>query len=247
MDSLGYIDNYFKGEFPPEEARQFEKRIQEDAAFAEEVAFYLSAIMAGKEQLEEERKLQFRELYQHNSQTGSNLTVVKRPLVRRMVTRLSAAAMVAAVVFGLFVVFTASSPQQLADRYIKEKLETLPVNMGPMDSIQNGSRLYNEGKFGEALQEFAEIIKANPADYTAIKHAGIASLRLQDYDRALDYFRKLESFSTLHANPAVFYQALTLMKRNQAGDAEKAKQLLHRVEDKDLDRKQDAQDLLKKM
>ena len=67
MDSLEYIDSYFKGGFSPEEARQFERSIQDDPVFAEEVAWYLSASVALKEELIEEKKNRFRELY---SQSG---------------------------------------------------------------------------------------------------------------------------------------------------------------------------------
>jgi len=52
-DSLEYIDNYFQGKSLPEEKKLFEQRIAEDPAFAEEVAFYLSAQQIGKEHLAE--------------------------------------------------------------------------------------------------------------------------------------------------------------------------------------------------
>jgi tetratricopeptide (TPR) repeat protein len=246
MDSLGYIDNYFKGECSPEEARLFDRRVQEDPAFAEEVAFYVSALAAGREQVAEERKVQFRELLRLQKQTNTNLTVVRKPLVRRMVTSLAAAASVAAVVFGLIIVFRPTSPSQIAESYIKENLKTLPVKMGPMDSFQKSIDLYNDGKYSEALQAFEGNLRSNPSDSKILEEAGITCLRMQDYDKALDYFRRLESHPQ-HANPAVFYEALTLLRRNLAGDTEKAQQLLQEVQDKDLDMKEAARDLLKKL
>ena len=70
MDSLEYIDAYFRGEAPQEETRQFEQRIQDDPAFAEEVAFYLTAREASKEELVEERKRDFRALYRPRQNSG---------------------------------------------------------------------------------------------------------------------------------------------------------------------------------
>ena len=66
QSSLEYIDQYFQGTPLPEEASAFEKRITEDPAFAEEVAFYLSARQALKEKLAEEKKSTFREIYAQN-------------------------------------------------------------------------------------------------------------------------------------------------------------------------------------
>ena len=43
MDNLDYIESYFTNVLAPDQAREFEKRIESDPVFAEEVAFYLSA------------------------------------------------------------------------------------------------------------------------------------------------------------------------------------------------------------
>ena len=63
MDSLEYIDSYFGGGFSPEEAGRFEQRIQEDPAFAAEVAYYISARAALKEARSEEGIARFGEIY----------------------------------------------------------------------------------------------------------------------------------------------------------------------------------------
>jgi hypothetical protein len=62
MDSLEYIDTYFRGKRTEAERRQFEKRILEEPAFAEEVAFYLSAAQAARELESEEKRNRFRNL-----------------------------------------------------------------------------------------------------------------------------------------------------------------------------------------
>jgi tetratricopeptide (TPR) repeat protein len=79
----------------------------------------------------------------------------------------------------------------------------------------------------------------------ALKNLGLTYLRLGNYDKALTYFRQLEKYA-LYSNPAIFYQALTLMKRNQPGDKEKAKELLQRVRDNDLEGKEFAEKWLDK-
>jgi tetratricopeptide (TPR) repeat protein len=128
------------------------------------------------------------------------------------------------------------SPQQLADNYIKKELEKLGVMMNSKeDSMQKAMNLNNEGKFNESLQWLEDMIKADTANFDAKKKAGIVCLRLQQYDKAIGYFEQLESYTSLYANPGKFYRALTLMKRNQPGDAATAKQLLQEVVEKDIE------------
>jgi anti-sigma factor RsiW len=61
-----YIEAYFSGALSPEERKEFEKRIEMDKNFAEEVAFYLSAKQVLKEELIKEKKDWFRQLADQN-------------------------------------------------------------------------------------------------------------------------------------------------------------------------------------
>jgi tetratricopeptide (TPR) repeat protein len=78
------------------------------------------------------------------------------------------------------------------------------------------------------------------------KYAGIVSLRLGQYDKAINYFSQLANYTQLYANPGKFYHALTLMKRNRPGDKQTAKILLEQVVQNDLEEKETAQQWLKK-
>jgi tetratricopeptide (TPR) repeat protein len=117
--------------------------------------------------------------------------------------------------------------------------------MGEPDSLQNGFRLYNGGQYDSALQQFESILQKDTGNYLSKKYLGIVYLTLGNYDKALLYFQQLENNSR-YSNPAIFYQALTLMKRSQPGDKQKAKQLLQKVVDNNLEEKETAQRWLKK-
>jgi len=78
------------------------------------------------------------------------------------------------------------------------------------------------------------------------KMAGIVSLRLGDYDKAIDHFTRLEKL-TFYSNPGKFYHAIALIKRNSSGDIEIAKQLLKQVVERDLEGKETAQKWLKSL
>ena len=118
--------------------------------------------------------------------------------------------------------------------------------MGTEDEMQKGKRLFNEGKFAEAMAQFEKTAEKDPASFEAKKYAGIAALRLQLYDKAINYFTMLEKQNGIYSNPGLFYHALTLLKRNQPGDKQQAKQLLQEVVEKNLEGKEAAQDWLKR-
>jgi len=246
MESLEYIDAYFAGEFPPEEVGRFEKRIEEDPAFADEVAYYLGVLSAAREANRTERKERFRELYREGAGTGRTATV-RRMDARKWLAVIAAAAVLAMIVLTWLLYLKPANPARLAERYIQQNLALLPVKMGSADSLATSVNLYNSGKFPEALQQYEGILQSDSLNPAALNYAGIVSLRMKNYDKALDYFIKLEHHTDSHVNPALFYEALTLLRRNYTGDADHAKQLLRRIVENELNRRADAQELLGKL
>lgn len=241
-----YIDAWFHGALNSDEASQFEQKIADDPEFAEEVAFYISAVQALKNELAREKKEIFRQLLSQNPSI-SNENPGGR-VTRMRVYRVAAAAAVLICVFFTWYLFFSKSttPQQMADNYMSVKFKTLPVEMGTVrDSIQEGFRMYNEGKYDSSLRQFETIIQKDTGNFLAKEYTGIVYLRISNYDKALEYFSQLEKYS-LFSNPAIFYHALTLMKRNQPGDKQTAKQLLQQVVDQDLEGKDFAQQWLEK-
>ena len=244
-DYTEYIDAYFNRTMAPEQIKEFDRRIRENKEFADQVAFYLAARQSLKEQLIGEKKEWFRQLA---SKVADGESEQGSPVRQLWIYRAAAAAtVVVALAVGWYLFFgKTSSSQQLADNYIKENLTTLSVTMSSTpDTIQNGLRLYNEGRYDSAAKQFERVIERDTGNYLAKEYAGIVYLRLANYDTALAYFQQLEKYS-LFSNPAIFYQALTLLKRNYPGDKQQARRLLEQVVDKDLEGKQTAQHWLNK-
>jgi tetratricopeptide (TPR) repeat protein len=254
MENSELIENYFTSSLDAEQVREFEKRIESEPAFADEVAFYLSVHTITREVNASEKKQQFRELYQKSQHASEPATRAlaqtvsiksKTTPIRKLVYYMASAAVVAGIVFGAYTLMGSESPQQMAIKYEKENLKNLSVTMsGNADSLQAILKLYNDGKLDQALAQFEQIWQRNNSDSKALQNAGLAALALKDYDKALDYFKKLEAFS-LFSNPALFFQAITRMDRNQTGDADSAKQLLLQVVQKDQEGKEVAQKWLK--
>src|SRR5579859_1499220 len=239
MDSLEYIDNYFKGLLTDEEKRQFEERIHADPSFAEDVAFYVSAGATLKEELAAEKKTRFKALYEQSKDMPGHIGTSRRQAPVRRIWSYAAAAAVLIVAVGVWLVLNRpAGPEKLAGNYISEQLQQLPVQLsGDQDSLQKAIGLYNQQKLPEALAQFEQILSRDKGMAQARLYAGISGLRLGNYDKALEYFRQGAADTALYSNPAQFYVALTLMKRNGPGDAQNARQLLQEIVDRNLDMK----------
>jgi len=259
-ESLEYIDNYFKKAFTGHENQQFEQRIIEDPAFAEEVAFYIATMQTALQQQAEDKKERFRQLYKESIAEDNvralgddDIRSIGRKdihpgRIRRLFPALVAAAVLLLVVTGWFLIIRAGSPQQLADSYITGNWQSLPVTMTSNESpLQTGLSYYNNGDLPAAAAQFEKSLQTDSSNSKALEYAGIVALRLLQYDKAIAYFRKLEDNTQLFANPGKFDHALTLMKRNQPGDAKAAKELLEQVVLNHLTNKEAADDFLKKL
>jgi tetratricopeptide (TPR) repeat protein len=241
MESLDYIDSYFKGELTPEEVRQFELRIEQDPVFAHDVAFYVSASGILKEQSDSITRERFVELEQLHS------VKTKRTPVLKMTLSIAAAAISIGLVIGIFL-WQPSSPQSLADEYIREEMvldrnETMGVNV---DSMRLATEYFNKGNYVAALPLFEGFSRNHPDNDEARLNTGITALKIGDYQKAIYYFGTHEKVD-LYANPAKFYHAVALLKRNQQGDKAEAKVLLEQIVKQNLDKKDKASEWLKRM
>ena len=245
MDNLNYMEAYFNRELPSESEREFEQKITGDPAFAEEVAFYLSSRQAAAAEMMEQKE-RLKVVYEQYKQ-GKHTNSHQPAILRRFFPWVAAAAVLAGIIFGLNVWFKPGSPGELADKYMLENFQNLPVKMDiARDSLQTALGMYNEGRTEEALKKLESIVRNDTTFSEAKKYAGIVSLRVGQYDKAIDYFSQLANHTGLYANPGTFYHALTLLKRNRPGDKEAAKLLLVQVVQNDMEEKNVAQKWLRK-
>jgi hypothetical protein len=241
MENLELIENYFKGNTDAMQKQDFENKITRDAAFADDVAFYISANGLLQQQLREEKKQRFKEIY-----NGQKVIYMKPP-VRNMWKLMAAASIIVAIlIITWFVSGNKNSPKQLADTYVQQNFTNLGVTMGNQDDLQKGLQLFNENNFTGALQIFETLATNDPKNSEAEKYAGMAWVRLGKYDKALTYFSLLASNTGLHSNPGKLYKAITLLERNKDGDKVAAKLLLQQVRDEKLEGKNEAEEWLKK-
>lgn len=240
-ETLNYIDDYFSNRLSTTDKAVFENKIEADPVFAEEVAFFITTRDSIKQQLHQQKKQQFDELY-------SELKGTKRPVIsiyRKAVPYLAAAVLIIGIV--LVYLLKTPSPQSLADNYISANLGSLSTTMGSADDLQRGVAAYNQKDFATAEQVFKSLVSKPDVGPKALEDLGLVYLQTKRYDDALQQFTRLKNYPGLYANTGTFYQAIVLMKRSEAGDHDMAKKLLQEVVTKDLPGAAEAKQWLDKL
>jgi tetratricopeptide (TPR) repeat protein len=239
-ESTEHIDNYFNRLLSPEEKQDFETRVENDEAFAEEVALYI----AGRSALRDELLQQKRKEWEGKTDPAKRIST--RVIKMKRWYAVAAAAAVISIV--LLLVPFGKTPQQLAGKYIEDYLRQISVTMsGTNDSLQTGIAAYNKKEYRKAHEIFSKLYHQHPGNTDALKYDGLSSLMLEEYSGAINLFDSLAAKQSLYANPGLFYKALVLIKRNEPRDKEEAKLLLKQVIDGQLDDRKEAARLLQKM
>ena len=233
---LERIDRYFNNELSLSERQDFEIQLVKDDKLKESVSFYLNTRTAAKQLADDKRRGEFEELRKNLSHKSRDSGKIQ-PMI--WLSGL-AASLVLALGFWWFSRTPNTATDALANTYIQEHFQNLPVKMdATADSLQIGLKMFNEQKLPEAQIVFENILKRKNNDSEAIKYAGITALRMKNYDKAIQYFKLLASQKDLFANPGKFYQAITVLQQSSMNKKE-AEILLKEVIDNGLEGKDEA-------
>ncbi|WP_338869549.1 tetratricopeptide repeat protein [Spirosoma sp. SC4-14] len=238
---LETIENYVNGQLSAEERATFEQALRSDPAVADALAFYIMSKQAAQEQARQQRMAEFDALRQQQPALG------QRPL-GSWITYAAAASIVILLGLGWYFFGPTSestvAENQFVDTYVATHFAELPTTMdGRTDSLKLGVDLFNKGKLAEAGVIFQDVLKRHPDTDSALKYAGIVSLRQGNYDQAIEQFHQLSQRSDLFSNPGLFYESLALLKRGQPMDKAKAKELLDEVIQKNLEGETEAEQI----
>ena len=251
--TVEFIESYFQQTLSSEERAAFELRCTTDEVFAEEVAFYIAARQALREELLMQKVKAWKTESKEEEQNAAEITeeatpvirMTKKPGIIRWVSYAAAACVI--LIVAMFLFERQSASERLATNYIDTKYETLDQTMtGGQDSIQTGIAAYNAKHYDSALVYFKDIEARNPDNDDAKKYAGLCYLQQKDYDNALKEFEALAAMD-LRSNSGNILKASTLLLRNEPGDKEKAKVILEKVVDEKQDGSEEAAEWLKKM
>jgi tetratricopeptide (TPR) repeat protein len=232
------IEAFINNELSDEEVKQLEEQLRADKQLAEELAFYLSVKKLAA-QSPHRTRLEKRHDEWRRLKKESNTKQVWE-------WRWAAAAVIAIGIGLAWLLKTSSSSDlyALSGKYISANFETLSVRMsGPdrSDSLQNAINAFNGGDARLALAVCEEILRRDPGNTEALKTAGIAALRSEDYDKAIQYFHVLGDDASLYGNPGRFYEALARLQKGGEENIKQAEELLDEVIAKDLEGKKEAE------
>ena len=231
------IENYFSKKLSPDEKAKFEADLKSNPDLADEVAFYLAVKKAAVEKAKENKLAERHAEWQTVKQRNAKFVTLR--------TWYAAAAALALVAFGLvWYVFVSQNQdlQQMANGYALENFTTLSVQMGNTgDSLQLAINSYNQGQYATATKMCEQILARDPKNPSALKVAGIVSLKLLNYDKAISYFHQLGEQQNLYANPGKFYEAIALLESGLPLNKKRAEQLLNEVISGNLEGKEEAQ------
>ena len=237
-----YIDAYFQKELSDSEKEKFEQRCIDDEQFANDVAFYISSRAAIKDTLLEQKKMEWSQL-QDKQAAGRPVSPVRGLNYRKWIPYAAAACLVLAVI--LFPLLSKDSPQELADNYIGEHLNSISQTMdASADSLQLGIASYNNKDYARALTLFEAVYAAHPEHNDALRYLGQTHLVTGNFARAIEAFEQL-SKEKGYSNPGLFLKSVALMKRGQGDDEAVAKGLLEKIAKEGLDGSKEAEKWLK--
>lgn len=232
-EQIEYIEAYFQKKLSDAERREFEERCIQDKEFADEVAFYISSMEVTREKLLEQKKREW-SVYNDKQSSTSAATPVVRMTARRFLPYAVAASLV--IVVLVYSLYSPGTPGKLANDYITQNYTELSHTMSASsDSLESGISAYNDKDYNKAIAYFQKIYDTHPENTEVKKYLGLSFLMQKDYDKALVHFDELAAKKSVFSNPGLFLKAVTLMRRNQAGDEENARRLLQEVDSQQLE------------
>jgi len=232
------FEDYLQNELTKEDREEFDKRLQEDEAFAASFSVYKEIedqmrLRLADESKEEELVSTLSKLNKKHFKKGSSKPKQASSVpIRRIVQWASGIAAGIGLYFAVSILFFSGGPdaRQMADEYFAENFTKLGQTMGGAeDSLQLGIVSYNAQDYEVAQTIFEDILQRDPLNSEAEKILGLTHLAKNEFDQALGYFENLASRNELYVNQGKFFQAMVLLKRGNTEDLDLVEKLLKEV------------------
>ena len=215
------IDAYLNGELNAEEQQRFEEELRSNTQLQVQVnAYRLLNNKVGKHQRAEQTLPELKQIldpltHQYFKQQKAKVFTMKRTMYM-----LAAAA---SVVLILMLALPGTSP----DGY---SIDNMPgaIVRGTEDEKAKAAQLFNNKQYAEAATAFAKLKATAPADATVDFYLGISLLKTEQYADALPLFETLTIGTSVYAEDANFFAALSAYHLQQN---EKAKQYAEKVKE----------------
>lgn len=233
MENEALITKYFEQQLSEEEKVLFATLLQEDAAFAKEVAY--------QQNVKKAIVLNEREALKHTLQSFES-----EKKSNKIPTLYWFSAAVVVLFFGGLTWFQlkSSSPEQLYQEYYQSYPNVLaPTVRGDSERNLKSDAFYeyDSGNYEKSLELFSKIYKEEAVDY-ALFYQAMSLMELKQYADAIALFDQFKTADNNAFSPFVkWYKALSYLKLNEK---EKAVQLLKELSKEENPQQSKAKELL---
>jgi predicted Zn-dependent protease len=213
------IDAYLNGELNAEDQQQFEQELRSNTQLQEQVnAYRLLNSTVGKHQQAKQTLPELKQILDPLTHQYFKKEKAKLITMRRTMYMLAAAA---SVVLILLLALPGTSP----DNYSFDNMPGAIVR-GAEDEKAKAAQLFNNKQYAEAATAFTKLKTTAPADATVDFYLGISLTKTEKYAEALPLFEALANGTSVYAEDANFFTALSAYHLQQN---EKAKQYAEKV------------------
>lgn len=213
MEKEEWINRYFEGILTNAELQQFEEMLQNDTAFAEEVAFHKNVKKAITLNEREALKNKLRKLEAPKANSASRIKWLA-----------AACILIFAGILSWFMLYTTSSDELYAEFYEPYPNTIAPTVRGTdtTDDTTKAFRHYDAENYNEALTLFDKIYDSKGEDF-ALFYKGISLMELKRYEEAVNTFKELNTNRNVSdfSSESQWYLALCYLKTNNNEEAVK--------------------------
>lgn len=215
------IDAYLNGELNAEEQQAFEQELRSNTQLQEQVnAYSLLTSTVGKHQQAEQTLPELKRILDPLTHQYFKKEKAKVFTMRRTMYMMAAAA---SVILILLLALPGTSP----DNYSFDNMPGAIVR-GAEDEKAKAAQLFNNKQYAEAATAFVQLRATAPADATVDFYLGISLLKTEKYVEALQLFEALVNGTSVYAEDANFFAALSAYHLKQN---DKAKQYAEKVKE----------------
>ena len=208
------IDAYLNGELNAEEQQRFEEELRSNQQLQEQVnAYRLLNNTVGKHQQAEQRLPQLKQILDPLTHQYFKKEKAKVFTMKRTIYMLAAAA---SIVLILLVALPGTSP----DNYSFDEMPGAVVR-GTEDEKAKAAQLFNNKHYAEAAKAFQQLKTASASDAAIDFYLGISLLKTEQYAEALPMFESLANGTSVYAEDANFFAALSAYHLQQNEKAKK--------------------------
>ena len=212
MNSVDLIERYFDNDLSASELRDFQRRLETDAEFAQ--AFQLEKdLMEGIEVMGNQNlKKELKGIYEEEIGGKAQKSAPAKPVLFSRRSWMAVAASIAVLLIAGWWLSRPPTPEKLYAQYFKPDFDFVEKGGGEK-LVAEAEAALERGDYEGALPLLEELLKEKPINGRYLLAKGIALVETEKYMEGIDAFLTLENSSRYTRSEALWYHGLALLKQ----------------------------------